>query len=79
MLYKHYRKPVANPLLMLKMSAMPAKNWYCWGGYGVLLFIPHTPRMKLAKRMRVKEMENNRGRSIRFNLIEKGGVTLEKK
>ena len=24
-LYEHYRKPVANPLLMLEMSAMPAK------------------------------------------------------
>ena len=24
-LYEHYRKPMANPLLMLEMSAMPAK------------------------------------------------------
>ena len=170
-LYEHYRKPVANPLLMLEISAMPAKmkrtalaqevvrirrnmhpglpwestvvhlddfsqrmrasgynedyrlqviksgvegfdrmmeasknggrpvnrartweqdrrqkkkelqknNWYRQGGYDVPLFVPHTPGGELAKRMRAKEGENNQGRTIRFKIIEKGGVTLEKK
>ena len=52
---------------------------YCKGGYDVPLFVPHTPRGELANRMRAKERENYQGRTIRFKIIEKGGVTLEKK
>ena len=62
-----------------KKKELQRKNWYRKGGYDVPLFVPHTPRGELAKRMRAKEMENNQGRKIRFKNIEKGGVTLEKK
>ena len=43
------------------------------------LFVPHTPRGALAKAMRAKEAQNNQGRKIRFKIVEKGGVTLERK
>ena len=43
------------------------------------MFVPHNPRGELAERMRAKEMEHNQGRKIRFKIIEKVGVTLEKK
>ena len=49
------------------------------GGFDVPLFVPHTPRGELAKRMKEKEAQNNQGRSIRFRLVEKGGITLEQK
>ena len=41
------------------------------------LFIPHTPGEELVKRIRKKEAENNQGRTIRFLVVGKGGVTLE--
>ena len=169
-MYEHYRKPVANPLLMMEMSAMPAKvkttlvqevvtirrnirpglpwevtvkhlsnfcsrmkasgfnqhhrfqvlksgmegydkmleterrgvrpvnrlrswgederqkkkelqskTWYRAGGFEVPLFVPHTPHGELARRMKEMEVLNNQGRSIRFKIIEKSGVTLEQK
>ena len=62
-----------------KKKELQRTNWYRKGGYDVPLFVPHIPRGELAKRMRAKEMENNQGRKIRFKIIEKGGVTLEKK
>ena len=62
-----------------KKKELQVKNWYRQGGYNVPLFVPTNPRAELAKRMRAKEMENNQGRTIRFKIIEKGGVTLEKK
>ena len=43
------------------------------------MFVPHTPGGELAKRMKVKESENNQGRPIRFKIIGKGGVTLKDK
>ena len=55
------------------------KNWFRGGGYDVPLFVPHTPRGELAKRMRMKEAQNNQGRRIRFKIIEKSGKTLEQK
>ena len=58
---------------------LQGRNWYRQGGYDVPLFVPHTPRGELARRMRRKEAENNQGRRIRFKIIEKGGVTLEQK
>ena len=55
------------------------KRWFRKGGYDVPLFVPHTPRGELAKRMKEKEAQNNQGRSIRFRIVEKGGITLEQK
>ena len=55
------------------------KNWFRKGGYDVPLFVPHTPGGLLARRMREKEAQNNQGRRIRFKIIEKSGVTLERK
>ena len=49
-----------------KKKELQSKNWYRQGGYDVPLFVPHTPRGELAKRMRAKEVENNQGRKIRF-------------
>ena len=43
------------------------------------LFVPHTPRGELVKRMKKKETENNQGRKIRFKFVGKGGLTLERK
>ena len=40
--------------------------------------MPHTPGGELAKRMREVEAQNHQGRKIRFKIVEKGGVTLEK-
>ena len=37
-------------------------------GYDVPLFVPHTPGGELAKRMRMKEAQNNQGRRIRARL-----------
>ena len=53
------------------------KCWFKKGGYDVPLFVPHTPGGELAKRMRMKEAQNNQGRRIRFKIVEKGGITLE--
>ena len=53
--------------------------WFKKGGFDLPLFVPHTPRGELAKRMRKKEGENNQGRKIRFRIVEKGGITLELK
>ena len=50
--------------------------WFKKGGFDLPLFVPHTPRGELAKRMRKKEGENNQGRKIRFRIVEKGGITL---
>ena len=41
----------------------------------VSLFVPHTPKGELAKRIRKMEAENHQGRSIRFKIIEKSGIT----
>ena len=41
------------------------------------IFVLHTPGGELAKRMRMKEAQNNQGRRIRFKIVEKGGITLE--
>ena len=39
---------------------------------------PHSEG-ELAKRWKEKEAQNNQGRSIRFRIMEKGGITLEQK
>ena len=48
------------------------KRWFKKGGYDVPLFVPHTPGGELAKRMRMKEAQNNQGRRTRFKIVEKG-------
>ena len=58
-----------------KKKELQGRNWYRQGGYDLPLFVPHTPGGELAKRIRAKERENNQGRTIRFKIIEKGGVT----
>ena len=55
------------------------KNWFRKGGFDVPLFVPHTPGGELARRMRLKEAQNNQGRKIRFKIVEKSGITLEQK
>ena len=61
-----------------KKKELQKKNWFAKGGYDVPLFVPHTPGGELAKRMRETEAQNHQGRKIRFKIVEKGGVTLEK-
>ena len=61
-----------------KKKELLKKNWFAKGGYDVPLFVPHTPGGELAKRMRKAEAQNHQGRKIRFKIVEKGGVTLEK-
>ena len=65
--------------LRQKKKESKKKNWFRKGGFDVPLFIPHTPGGLLARRMREKEADNNQGRRIRFKMIEKAGVTLERK
>ena len=62
-----------------KKKELQSKVWYRAGGFDVPLFIPHTPKGELAKRIRKLEAENHQGRSIRFKIIEKSGVSLEQK
>ena len=62
-----------------KKKELQDKNWFRAGGFDVPLFVPHTPRGELARRMKEKEAHNNQGRNIRFKIIEKSGVTLENK
>ena len=61
-----------------KKKELQKKNWFAKGGYDVPLFVPHTPGGELAKRMRSAEAQNHQGRKIRFKIVEKGGVTLER-
>ena len=62
-----------------KKKELQKRKWFQKGGYDVPLFVPHTPRGALAKAMREKEAQNNQGRKIRFKIVEKGGVSLERK
>ena len=43
------------------------------------LFVPCTPGGELAKRISNIEKLNNQGRTIRFKVVERRGVTLEEK
>ena len=61
-----------------KKKELQKKNWYKRGGFDVPIFVPHTPNGELAKRMKEAEAQNHQGRKIRFKIVEKGGVTLEK-
>ena len=67
------------PDLRQKKKELKQKNWFRKGGFDVPVFVPHTPGGLLAKMMRRKEAENDQGRRIRFKIIEKGGVTLERR
>ena len=62
-----------------KKKELQGKTWFRTGGFDVPLFIPHTPHGELAKRIRAMEAENHQGRTIRFKIIEKSGVSLEQK
>ena len=62
-----------------KKKATQAKNWFRKGGFDVPLFIPCTPGGELAKRISNIEQLNNQGRTIRFKIVERRGVTLEEK
>ena len=53
------------------------KRWFRKVEYDVPIFVPHTPEGELAKRIKEMEAQNNQGRSIRFRIVEKGGITLE--
>ena len=44
-------------------------NWFRKGGFHVPLFVPHTPRGELVKRMKIREAQNNQGRRIRFKIV----------
>ena len=43
------------------------------------LFVPCTPRGELARRISNVEQLNNQGRTIRFKIVERRGVTLKEK
>ena len=62
-----------------KKKATQSKNWFRKGGFDVPLFVPCTPGGELAKRMTRMEALNNQGRTIRFRVVERRGVTLEEK
>ena len=62
-----------------KKKALQSKTWFRRGGFDVPLFVPCTPGGELAKRMSRMEVMNNQGRTIRFRMVERRGVTLEEK
>ena len=62
-----------------KKKELQSKVWFRRGGHDVPLFVPHTPRGELARRIKEKEAQNNQGRKIRFKIVEKSGITLEQK
>ena len=62
-----------------KKKDLQAKNWFRKGGFDVPLFVPCTPGGELAKRISNIEKLNNQGRTIRFKVVERRGVTLEEK
>ena len=41
------------------------------------MFVPHTPRGELARRIKEKEAQNNQGRKIRFKIVEKSGGSYD--
>ena len=62
-----------------KKKGLQGKLWFRRGGFDVPLFVPCTPKGELAKRIAEVEMLNNQGRTVRFKVVEKRGVTLEEK
>ena len=60
-----------------KQKQLKKKTWSTKGGYIAPIIIPSTPDGKLAKMLRkVAEEESENG--IKFKIIEKGGLTMEK-
>ena len=64
---------------MKKNNYFQKNHAFSKGGFDVPLIVAHTPRGELAKRMREKETQNNQVQKIHFNVVERGGVTLEQK
>ena len=62
-----------------KRKDLQGKLWFRRGGFDVPLFVPCTPKGELAKRIAKVEELNNQGRTVRFKVVEKRGVTLEEK
>ena len=53
------------------------KNWSTKGGYIAPIIVPATPNSELANELRKIAEQMSDGR-IRFKIVEKGGVTLER-
>ena len=54
------------------------QSWFRKGGLDVPMIVP-TQGGQMAKRMKQKESEKNQGRNVRFLIMERGGVNLDKK
>ena len=62
-----------------KKKELQGKLWFRKGGFDVPLFVTCTPKDELPRRIAKVEELNNQGRTIRFKVVEKRGVTLEEK
>ena len=58
-----------------KMKKNKKKNWSSKNGYVAPIIVPSTPGSILAKRLRAKAEAQS---EIKFNIVEKGGITIEK-
>ena len=60
-----------------KAKVQKKRNWATKGGYIASIIVPSTPDSELAKMLReVAENESEAG--IKFKVVEKGGMTIEK-
>ena len=59
-----------------KKKHLKKQNRFHSGGHHVPVFVPHTPGSELARRMRIKEEENNQGRKISPLIFEHGGTQI---
>ena len=69
------RPPEYQKVERKKAKVQKKKNWATKGGYIAPIIIPATPNGELAKK--IKEVTESES-SIKFKVIEKGGITLEK-
>ena len=69
------RPPEYKKVERKKAKVQKKKNWGTKGGYIAPIIVPATPNGELAKKIReVTESETD----IKFKVVEKGGITLEK-
>ena len=60
-----------------KAKIQKKRDWGTKGGYIAPIIVPATPNSELAKSLR-EIAESERDSGIRFKIVEKGGITIEK-
>ena len=71
------RPPEYKKVERRKAKIQKKRDWGTKGGYIAPIIVPATPNSELAKSLReIAESESDSG--IRFKVVEKGGITIEK-